>query len=141
MNCWADVRKNQNGEMLPLDSGILAKAISIASSSLQQTQFISLTLLLQCPHFRSNRPELFCKKTVLKSFAKFIGVSFDTGVSCEFYDISKNTFFAKHLQWLLLAFAPIKILYSNTVCKKSTAEAWTCLASFYGEAKDLILKK
>ena len=81
--------------MLPLHSGILAKAISIASSSLQQIQSISLALLLQCPHFRSSHPELFCKKVVLKNFARFIVVSADTGVSCEFYDILKNTFFSQ----------------------------------------------
>ena len=81
--------------MLPLHSGILAKAISIASSSLQQIQSISLALLLQCPHFRSNHPELFCKKVVFKNFARFIVVSADTGVSCEFYDILKNTFFSQ----------------------------------------------
>ena len=141
-NSWADVHKSLDGEMLPLHSGILAKAISIASSSLQQIQSISLALLLQCPHFRSSHPELFCKKVVLKNFARFIVVSADTGVSCEFYDILKNTFFfAEHLQWLLLAFAPIKIFYSNTVCNKSAADAWICLASFYSGAKDLIPKK
>ena len=43
-----------------------------------------------------------------------------------------------HLQWLLLPFAPTDIFYSNTVCNKSTAEAWICLVSFYGGAKDFI---
>ena len=95
-NSWADVHKSLDGEMLPLHSGILAKVISIASSSLQQIQSISLALLLQCPHFRSNHPELFCKKVVLKNFARFIVVSADTGVSCEFYVILKNTFFSQN---------------------------------------------
>ena len=137
-NSRAYVHKSLNGEMLPLHSGILAKAISIASSSLQQIQSMSLALLLQCLHSRSSRPELFCKKIVLKNFEKFVGVSSGTGVSCEFCNILKNTFFAEHLQWLLLAFAPIKIFYSNTVCNKSAVEAWICLVSWYGGAKDFI---
>ena len=57
--------------MLPLGSGILAEAITIASTSLQQRQSISLASFLQYPHFRSSRPELFCKKYVLKNFPKF----------------------------------------------------------------------
>ena len=105
--------------MLPSRSGILAKAIkSIASSSLQQIQSISLASLLQCPHFRSSRPKLYCKKGVLKNFANFTGVSYSTGVSCGFCDILKSTFFAEHLQWPLLEFGPIEIFYSNTVCNK-----------------------
>ena len=54
--------------------GILAKARSIACTSLQQRQSISLVSLLQCLHFRSSRLKLFCKKGVLKNFAKFTGV-------------------------------------------------------------------
>ena len=87
--------------------------------------------------FKSSHPELFCKKGVLKNFAKFTGVSSGTGVPCEFCEILKP-FFTKHLQWLLLVLAPIKIFYSNTVYNKSAAEAWICLVSFYGGAKDFI---
>ena len=47
---------------------------------------------MKCPHSRSSRPELFCKRGVFKNFAKFTGVSSGTGVSCEFCDILKNTF-------------------------------------------------
>ena len=61
-----------------------AEAISIACTSLQQKHSISLASFLQCPHFRSSRPELFCKRGALKNFAKFTGVSSGTGVSCEF---------------------------------------------------------
>ena len=32
--------------------------------------------------------------------------------SCEFYEISKNTFFIEHLWWLLLRINSLKILYS-----------------------------
>ena len=115
--------------MLPLHFGILTEAISIALSSLQQIQSISLVLC---------GLKLFYKKVVLKNFAKFTGVFSATGVSSEFCDILKNTFFAEHLQWLLLAFASIEISYSNTVCNKSAAEEWTCLVSFYGGAKDFV---
>ena len=97
--------------------------------STTNTIYISL-FVIAISAFRSSRPELFCKKGVLKNFAKFTGISSGTGVSCEF--------FAKHLQWQLLAFAPVEISYSNTVCNKSAAEAWICLVSFYGGAKDFI---
>ena len=76
--------------MLPSHFEILAKAISIASSYQQQVKSISLASLLQCFHFRSSRPELFCEKGVLKNFAKFTGVSSGTGASCEYYDILKG---------------------------------------------------
>ena len=53
--------------------------------------------------FRSSRPELFCKKGVLKYFAKFTGDSQETPVLFyEFCKISKNNFFIEHLRWLLL---------------------------------------
>ena len=55
--------------MLTLRSGILAKGISIASTSLQQRQSISLASFLLRLHFR-NSCQLFCKKHVLKNFAE-----------------------------------------------------------------------
>ena len=56
---------------------------------------------------RSSRPEVFCKKGVLRNFAKFTEKHLCQGLffnfikketmaqvfSCEFYEISKNTFF------------------------------------------------
>ena len=53
---------------------------------------------------RSSRPELFCKKGVLRNFAKFTGKHLCQSLffnketlaqvfSCEFCEISKNTFF------------------------------------------------
>ena len=53
-------------------------------------------------------------------------------------NFKEHIFFAEHLQWLLLAFTPIEISYSITICNKSAAEAWICLLSFYGGAKDFI---
>ena len=38
---------------------------------------------------RSSRPEVFCKKGVLRNFAKFTGKQV---FSCEFWEISKNSF-------------------------------------------------
>ena len=65
-------------------------------------------------HFRSSRPEVFCKKAVISDFPKFTGKHLcqslfitkvagqgwqlylkrdpDTGVSCEFCEIWKNNF-------------------------------------------------
>ena len=79
--------------MLPSYPGIIAEAISITSTSLQQRKSISLASFLQCPHFRGNHPELFSKIAALKNFGKFTGVSSGTSVSCEFGDILENTFF------------------------------------------------
>ena len=50
----------------------------------------------------------------------------------------EHLFSIEHLKWLLLAFAPIELFYSHTVCNKSAAEAWICLLSFYSGVKDFI---
>ena len=76
--------------------------------------------LVQCSHWtnaRSSHLELFCRKGILKNFAKFIGKHFCASVSfsiklqasdqvfsCEFWKIFKNTFFIEHLYWLLLSY-------------------------------------
>ena len=46
------------------------------------------------PHYRSSRPEVFCKRGVLRNFAKFTGKH-----------LRQSLFFNKveHLRWLLLA--------------------------------------
>ena len=107
--------------MLPSRSGILVEGISIASTSLQQRQSISLVLFLQCPHFKSSRPASFCKKGVFKNFAKFTDAFSGTSVSCcKFCEILKDTFFHRIPPTV---FAPIEISYSNTVCNKSATEA------------------
>ena len=80
--------------MLPSRSGILSEAISIAFTSLQQKQSISLASFLQCPHMHQSRfpilirnktaaeayvqsqkqpPTVFCKKSVHKNFVNFTG--------------------------------------------------------------------
>ena len=45
----------------------------------------------------------------------------------NFATFYRAPFFTEHLQQLLLAFAPIEISYSYTVCNKSAAEVWICL--------------
>ena len=74
-----DAHKSWMVEFFPSPSGILADAISIASSSLQEIQSISLASLLQYPLL----------KAVLRScsainFAKFTNVSSGARVSYEF---------------------------------------------------------
>ena len=103
---------------------ILAKAISIASTSLQQRESIFLALFLQCPHCSSNHPELFCKKGVLKNFSKFTGAFSGTSVSCKFCKILRNTFFHRIPPVDVSGIAPIEMSYSNTVCNKLAAEVW-----------------
>ena len=58
---------------------------------------------------RSSHPEVFCKKDVLRKFAKFLGktcarVSFNkiTGLPVNFVKILGTSFFIEHLWWLLL---------------------------------------
>ena len=71
---------------------------------------------------RSSSPVVFCKKDVLKNFAKFTGKRLYQSLffnkvaglmptkedtlalvfSCEYCKIFKNIFFTGHLQWLLL---------------------------------------
>ena len=59
------------------------------------------------------RLEVFCRKGVLRNFAKFTGKHLRQSLSieketssqvfsCGFSGISKNTFFIEHLRWLLL---------------------------------------
>ena len=61
-------------------------------------------------------PKVFCKKGVLRNFAKFTGKQV---FSCEFCETSKNTFFTEPLWWLLLSF-PEKIspIYINSTKNK-----------------------
>ena len=56
---------------------------------------------------RSSRPEVFCRKDVLRNFAKFTGKHlrqslFFSKVAGLRPEISKNIFSTEHLWWLLL---------------------------------------
>ena len=58
----------KNPEIFPSRCGILAEAISIASTFLQQRQSISLTSFLQCPHLHQLRfPILICSKSAAEA--------------------------------------------------------------------------
>ena len=81
---------------------------------------------------------MFSKRGVLKSFAKFTGVSSGTGVSCEFCHILKNTFFCRTPQVAASGICSNQEYLFSYVCNKSAAEAWICLVSFYGGVKDFI---
>ena len=82
----------------------------------------SLSYLKSDTHvtYSSSRPEVFCKKGVLKNFSIFTGKhhlfqsllfnkvaglrqeTLAQVFSCEFYNISTNTFFIRTPRWLLL---------------------------------------
>ena len=81
--------------MLPSRSGILAKAIKqCIQLSTTNATYIS-RFVIESPAFQKQLFELFCKRGALKNFAKLTGVSSGTGVSCEFCDVLKNTFFRR----------------------------------------------
>ena len=68
--------------------------------------FFSISYNSDLSKCRSSRPEVFCKKCVLRNFRKFTGkhlcqslVSFL--IKLQVWGL-KNTFFTKHLRWLLL---------------------------------------
>ena len=82
--------------------------------------------------FRSSRPEAFCKKSVLKNFAKFIGkhlfqrIFFNKALACNFIKkesraevfscvcaISKNILFTLLLRWLFLKIEPLHLNFSK----------------------------
>ena len=134
---WLLVKK------MPIKAGWWDSFLALLDSSRSNKHCIQLstknTIYISCfviaiSAFRSSRPELFCVKGVLKNFAEFTGVSSGTRVSCEFCEILKKTFLRK----TPTVAASIEIPYTNTVCNKSAVEAWICLVSFYGGAKDFI---
>ena len=51
---------------------------------------------------KSSRPEVFCKKGVPQACNFVKKEALEQVFSCEFRDLSKNTFFIEHLWWLLL---------------------------------------
>ena len=91
--------------------------VECQENSIRSNGFCRATVLKNPKIFRSSRPEVFCEKGVLRNFAKFTGkrpcqtLFFNkfTGLrpacitllkktlaqvfSCEFCEISKNTFF------------------------------------------------
>ena len=127
-----------DGEMLPSRSGILSEARSIASTSLQERQSISLASYLQYPHFRSSRPKLFFKKDLLKNFAKLTVVSSGTRFSHEFYEILKRHIFLQNTSsgcFWHFRHSRFSILILYVINWQLRRE---CLVSFYGGAKNFI---
>ena len=101
--------------MLPSRSGILAEAISIASTSLKQRQSTSFALFLQRSYLRNSRPELFCKKGCPKPATLLKKRPWHKYFPGNFAKFLRILFFTEHIQWLLLAFAPIVISCFNTL--------------------------
>ena len=50
--------------------------------------------------FRTSRPEVFCKKSVLRNFTKFTGKHLCQGLF--FNKVAGTPFFTEHLWWLFL---------------------------------------
>ena len=78
---------------------------------LSANQHMLLNLYLLIFYFRSSRPEVFCKNGVLRNFKNSqestcvrVPLTLAQVFSCEFYEISKNTFLIEHHWWLLLWF-------------------------------------
>ena len=90
--------------------------------------------LLLCFCNVHNSDEVVRSCSAKKVFLKILQSSqvFPLAQVTHFAKFQGTPFSAEHFQWLLLAFAPIKISYSNTICNKSASEVWICLVSFYG---------
>ena len=52
--------------------------------------------------FRSSRPEVFCKKGVLRNLAKFTGKHLCQSLFFNFEKFLRTPFLTEHLRWLLL---------------------------------------
>ena len=91
-----EIKKNQYS--LPLADELI---LSSHKKFLHMFYFFS-----QQSHFRSSRPEVFCKKFVLTNFAKFTGKHLCQSLffgKIAGQDSFKNTFFTELLRWLLLS--------------------------------------
>ena len=137
--------------MFSLCSGILAKAITIASTTLQQKSIYFSCLVSAMSAFApieisySNTVNV-CNKSALWLIvgqmpikAGWRDVSFvlwdfsQSNKPCIHLSTTKSIYFSCFV-FPISAFAPIEISYSNTVnvCNKSAAEAWICLVSCFG---------
>ena len=111
------------------------------SNTLKQKNKTSWVKSLYSQTSRISRPEVFCEKVVLRNLTKFTGKHLRQSLfieketlaqvfSCEFYEISKKTFFTEHL-WTTASisliettklfsedYGPSFFLRLNSVCKK-----------------------
>ena len=105
--------------------------LSVVDSTFYKSTIKSNCILLLCHvRLRSSRQELFCKKVVLRNFAKFTGkclcrVSFfkkrlwHRCFPVNFAKILRTSFLTEYLRWLLLTFQGESTLYSfRTYCSK-----------------------
>ena len=91
---------------------------------------IKSNCILLSDYVRSSRQELFCKKGVLRNFAKFTGKCLCQSLISKkrlwhrcfpvnFAKFLRTSFLTEHLRWLLLTFQSESTLYSSrTTCSK-----------------------
>ena len=130
-----DAHKSWMVGFLPSPSGILADAISIASSSLQEIQSISLTSLLQYPLLKAVVRSCSVKK-ICKIHKCFL---WRKSFPWTLRNFKRNFFLAKTYSGCFFCLhysrSPILILYViNWHLRRE------CLVFFYGGAKDFIFK-
>ena len=99
---------------------------------------------------RSSRAEVFCKKGILKNFAKACNFrkkeTLAQVFSCDFWEVFKNSFFIEHLRWLLLMkiesrhgaytkkneIKVFELFERNTAWIKAWENIWKCIHSTFG---------
>ena len=126
-NHWFCVAGEGNNEIHIYDSLLIKidnKSMHVTTKMLKYEDEVFLTKTVPVQkQSTSSRPEVFCKKGVLRNFAKFTGRHLCQGLFfnkvagpcnffrketlaqvffCEFCKISNNTFSYRHLRWLLL---------------------------------------
>ena len=75
---------------------------------------------------------MFCKKRVLRNFAKLNFIKKETLTqvfSCEFCEISKNNFFTEHFRWLLLPLVSLAKIRKISNSNKSFKSSGVCRLS------------
>ena len=90
---------------MPIKAGWWDSSLTLWNFSRSNKQCIQLSttntiyisrFVIAISAIRSSRLELFCKKGVLKNFARFTGVSSGTGASSEFCEILKKKLFSQN---------------------------------------------
>ena len=95
--------------------------LSVVDCTFYKSNIRSNCKLLLCHvRVRSSRQELFCKKDVLKNFAKFTGKwLWHMCFPVNFVKFLRTFFLTEHLRWLLLTFQSESTIYSfRTSCSK-----------------------
>ena len=99
-------------------------------------------IILRSTLYRSSRPEVFCKKGVYRNFTKLRLQTLAQVFSCEFCEISKNTFFNRTP---LLAASDFMINLSYIACAvyfgvHTKIRYQNFLSAYYFSAKICLLK-